>query len=137
MLGATACLSATAIPPPLSPSKVCLPASADSFAYFGELQRIATSSDSIPTLQRQVYQLKLTTVDRTRWVTKEDDCRKAALVIDSVAGTPNSGRQVLMFKLGSSYGAASPAYSSLHDAKIIFMLNSSFKYLVHVCMGCG
>jgi len=42
-----------------------------------------------------------------------------------------------MFKLGSSYGAASPAYSSLHDAKVIFILSGSFKYLVHVCMGCG
>lgn len=137
MLGTAACLSATTSPGPRSSPKACLPASADSSAYFEELQRIATSSDSIPTLQRRVYRLELTTVNRTSWVTKEDDCRKAALVIDSVAGTLNSGRQVLMFKLGASYGAASPAYSSLHAAKVIFILDSSFKYLVHVCMGCG
>ena len=137
MLGTAACVSATTSPPPLSLPKVCLPGSADSFGYFGELQRIVTSSDSISTLQRRVYRLQLTTVNRTSRVTKEDDCRKAALVIDSVAGTPNSERQVLMFKLGSRYGAASPAYSSLHDAHVIFILDSSFKYLVHVCMGCG
>lgn len=137
MLGTTACVSATTSPRPLTSPNVCLPASADSSTYFEELRRIATSSDSIPALQRRVYQLELTTVNRTGRVSKEDDCRKAALVIDSVAGTPNSGRQVLMFKLGSRYGAASPAYSTLHDAKVIFILDGSFKYLVHVCMGCG
>ena len=100
MLGATACLSATASPRPLAPPNVCLPGSADSTAYFEELQRIATSTDSISTLQRRVYQLQLTTMNRTGRVTKEDDCKKAALVIDSVAGTPSSGRQVLMSNWG-------------------------------------
>jgi len=70
MLVTAACLSATSSPRPLSPPNVCLPASADSLNYFGELQKVATSPDSISTLQRRAYQLELTTVKRTGWVTK-------------------------------------------------------------------
>ena len=141
MLGVTACLGAGAYPregsPAPLPPNVCLTSAADTFNLQGQLLQLATAADSITAQRRTFYQLQLTTPGNVSRVTKENDCKKAAAVIDSVAGTPNSGRTVHLWKLGSNYGTESPAYSATTTTSVIFILSSSFKYKAHAGLGGG
>jgi hypothetical protein len=102
-----------------------------------QLLKLATATDSITATRRGFYQVQLTTAGNVSRVTKEQDCVKAAAAIDSVAGTPNSGRKVHLIKIGPNYGAESPAYSAAAENTVIFILNGSLKYKAHGSPGSG
>jgi hypothetical protein len=115
--------------------KVCLAASTDSLNRLTDFIHLLTHTDSISAARRSVFGLQLTTPSNVAIITTERKCVRAAFVLDSLLATPNSGRKVLMFKLGTSFGAESPTFSATEGVAVIFLFNGQMSYTMRMALG--
>ena len=114
---------------------VCLATSADSLNRKNSLLELMTKSDSLNAAERATLALQLTTPTNVTIITTESKCVRAAFVIDSLLATPNSGRKILMFKLGTSFGAESPTFSGSQGVAVIFLFNGQMGYTNRISLG--
>jgi hypothetical protein len=117
------------------PAGVCLAASTDTLNYQESLLRLMTRTDSITTAERANLGLQLTTPANVTIIKTESKCSRAAFVIDSLLATPNSGRKVLMFKLGTSFGAESPTFTASQGVAVVFLFNGQMDYSKRISLG--
>lgn len=121
----------------LPPVPVCLAATTDSLNHKESLLRLMTRTDSISAAERANLGLQLTTPANVKIITTEAKCVRAAFVIDSLLATPGSGRKILMFKLGTSFGAESPTFSEAQGVGVIFLFNGQMTYTQRISLGGG
>lgn len=123
--------------PASPPVSVCLATTTDSLNTKESLLRLLTKRDSITTAERANLGLQLTTPANVAIITTESKCVRAAFVIDSLLATPNSGRKILMLKLGTSFGAESPTFSGAQGVAVVFLFNGQMGYTKRISLGGG
>ncbi len=92
-----------------------------------------TRPDTEYVTDRAQFGLIQTTSRNVALVTTKSICAQAALKVDSLRNTPNSGRKVYVFRLGPTrYGVSDPDSPSLvmqSGERMMLFFTSSFAYL--------
>jgi hypothetical protein len=111
----------------------CLTARAYPDSILPWLDSLVTGNDSVAADMRAKLQLEQSTSRHVALVKDRKTCAAAALAIDSLRNTPNSGRKVYVFKLGPTrYGVADPGAPDLRfetGARMLVIYSTSWAYL--------
>jgi len=86
-----------------------------------------TRTDSLNTALRQGLQLPLINSNQIKRVTKAQTCAQAAAAVDLLVNTPNSGRLVYVYQLGTNYAVSDAAADrQAEPGQIVDFFNSGF-----------
>jgi hypothetical protein len=110
-----------------TPPGQCLPADSVTTQTSPLLDSIANGLTVEMRATRDSLGLPATSNVRSSVVTQNTTCTKAASTIDSIAGTPPSGRRVYVYKLGKFYAVEDPNRTAGGWRQIAFF-SSSFAY---------
>ena len=114
----------------------CKPADGYTASILPYLDSLVTRSDSVFVDMRTKLGLVQSTSQNVSLVTHKPTCAAAAVAVDSLRNTPNSGRKVYVFKLGPTrYGVSDPSAPDLMfetGARMMVIYTSVWAYLTNL-----